>query len=66
VAIGIQHSTVDGIIYKAWCRTTHVNDWLAIKPFVAQIRLNTNNAKLFCEFESLAKKWANSAEAVHL
>lgn len=62
VAIGIKKSTLDEKIYKYWCRTTLVGDWRAIKPFVAQIRTVNSIPTLYCEFEALAKKWANSSE----
>jgi Domain of unknown function (DUF4760) len=62
VAIGISGSTLDGKLYKKWCRTTLVNDWIAVKPFVMQLRANNNFPALCCEFEGLAKKWANATE----
>jgi Domain of unknown function (DUF4760) len=62
VAIGIRRKTLHKKIYKEWLRTGVVKDWIESKPFVAQLRHNTKNKKVFCEFESLAKKWANKSE----
>jgi hypothetical protein len=62
VAIGIRQSTLDEKIYKRWCRTTLVGDWRAMKPFIVQIRTVNSIPSLYCEFEALAKKWANASE----
>jgi hypothetical protein len=66
VAIGIKKSTLDPGIYRRWCRTTLVEDWRAIKPFVVQIRTKNSVPTLYCEFESLAKKWANPSEKPYM
>jgi hypothetical protein len=66
VAIGISEKTINLRIYRRWCRTTLVRDWTACKPFVTQLRQNTNNPKFFCEIEALAKKWARGAERDHV
>jgi hypothetical protein len=62
IAIGIKGYTLDGDLYKRWCRTTLVNDWIAAKPFVMQVRANMRFPTLFCEFEALAKEWADDTE----
>jgi hypothetical protein len=62
VAIGIRKSTLDAGIYKLWCRTTLVRDWVAVKPFVVKIRRENNIPTLYCEFERLAIKWALPSE----
>jgi hypothetical protein len=33
-----------------------------MKPFVAQIRTLNSSPTLYCEFEALARKWANTSE----
>ena len=65
VAIGIRRGIIDGKSYKRWCRTTLVKDWTACKPFVTQIRQNQKTSTFFCEFETLARKWASKAEKPH-
>jgi hypothetical protein len=62
VAIGIKQSTLDGRIYKRWCRSTLVRDWAAVKPFVKEIRTANGMPKIYCEFEKLAVKWASPSE----
>lgn len=62
IAIGIQQGTVDGKIYKKWCRTTFVKDWIALKPFVTQIRQTAGTSVYLCNFEALGRKWANKQE----
>jgi len=66
VAIGIERSALDGQLYKNWCRTTLVNDWIALKPFVMEIRANNKVPTIFCEFEALAASWANAGERPHV
>jgi hypothetical protein len=61
VAIGIAEKTIDEEIYKRWYRTTLVKDWIAAKAFVATYQRD-HNRKLFCEFQELAKSWANVDE----
>jgi len=65
-AIGIREKTLNGRLYKRWTRTTLVKDWIACKPFVMQLRQNTSTPTFFCEFERLAKKWANRSEREHI
>jgi hypothetical protein len=66
VAIGIKQSAFDRALYKMWCRTTLVKDWMACKPFVMQLRQNSRVPTYFCEFEDLARRWANKAEKPHV
>lgn len=66
VAIGISEGTIDANLYKKWCRSTLVNDWQAVKPFVLQLRANTRIWKTYCEFEALAKRWATRDELPHI
>lgn len=66
VAIGIRKSTLDEALYKLWCRTTLVGDWRAMKPFVAEIRTLNSIPTLYCEFEALARKWANASEKPYM
>lgn len=65
VAIGIRRGIIDEKSYKRWCRTTLVKDWIACKPMVMQIRQNASIPTYFCEFEALAKRWANKDERTH-
>lgn len=66
IAIGIRESTLNGRLYKRWLRTTVVKDWIACKPFVMQLRQNTQTPSLYCEYEWLAKKWALPEEKAHV
>lgn len=62
VAIGVRQKTLHENIYKRWLRSGFVKDWIESKPFVVQLRQNTQNHKIYCEFESLARRWANKKE----
>lgn len=66
VAIGIKKGALHEGSYKAWCRTTLVKDWTACKPLVMQLRHNDQTSTYYCEFEALAKKWANAEERKHV
>lgn len=66
IAIGIRQKTIDEKMYKKWCRTTLVKEWTACKPFIMQLRQNTNTPTYFCEFEALAKRWANKSEKSYI
>lgn len=65
IAVGIAEKTIDGRVYKRYVRTTLVQDWLACKPWVMQMRQNLKVPTYYCEIEKLAKKWANSEERKH-
>lgn len=62
VAIGIKESTLDGDLYKRGYRTTLVKDWIALKPFVMEMRRLHDHPTFFCEYEELAKNWATPTE----
>lgn len=64
VAIGIKKAAYDEEIYKDWCRTTAVNDWMACKAFASKYQRDIN-PKVYQEFEALAKKWASPDENKH-
>ena len=66
VAIGIFAGTLDEESYKRWCRTTLVKDWKCVKPFVVQLREQSETPTLYCEMEKLAKRWATKVEKPHL
>lgn len=65
VAIGINEKTLNARVYREYARTTVVKDWIACKPFVIQRRQSTSTPTLYCEFEKLAKTWANDSEKPH-
>jgi hypothetical protein len=62
LAIGIKEGSIAASMYKRWGRTKLVNDWLIFKPMVMQLRQNTHRNTYYCEFEQLAKKWAQKSE----
>lgn len=62
IAIGIAEKTIDQRIYKRWGRTKFVKDWTGCKPFVMELRNQTETTTYFCEIENLARKWANKDE----
>ena len=66
VAVGINCSILDEKSYKKWCRTRLVHDWLDLKPYVEQVRRDTNHPLYYCEFEKLAKRWATKVESPHI
>ncbi len=62
VAIGIKKATMDGGLYKLSYRTTVVQDWIDLKPFVMEMRRVTKNPKFYCEYEALVHEWAKREE----
>lgn len=60
-AIGIKKGAYDEEIYKDWCRTTAVRDWIAVKEFVKAAQGNFNS-EIYVEFQALAIKWADEKE----
>ncbi len=66
IAIGIAEKTMDARLYKKYCRTEYVHDWIGRKPFVMELRRQGGNPTYYCEIESLAKKWANTAEQTRI
>ncbi len=62
IAIGIDEKTVDEPIYKRYHRTEYVHDWIGCKPFVMELRDQSENPTYYCEIEALAKKWAKDDE----
>lgn len=65
IAVGIKQGILCEESYKSWARTTVVKEWVACKPFVAQIRHVAKVPTYYCEFEALATKWANATEKPH-
>lgn len=65
IAVGIKQKILCEKSYKVWARTTVVKEWMACKPFVAQLRQDGKVPTYYCEFEALAKKWANPTEKPH-
>ena len=58
ICVGIKEDIFDEAVYKRMSRSSVINDWNTLKPYVMELRrLNGNNEKLFCEFEWLAGKW---------
>ena len=65
VAIGIDKHTLDKKIYRNWYRTSLVKDWITLKNFVRVYQME-HNPKLFCNYEDLARRWANENERKHV
>lgn len=61
ISIGVRRGTLSERIYKEWWRTAFVEDWIAVKPLVLEIR-NRHSPKFFIEYEWLAKRWASIDE----
>nr|DAQ88489.1 MAG TPA: protein of unknown function (DUF4760) [Caudoviricetes sp.] len=58
ICVGIKEDIFDEAVYKRMSRSSVINDWNTLKPYVMELRRsNGNNKKLFCEFEWLAEKW---------
>jgi len=66
LAIGVRTGALDAKFYRRWLRTTTVEDWIALKPFVTELRQQKKRNTFFCEFETLAKKWALNSEKEHV
>jgi Domain of unknown function (DUF4760) len=62
IAIGIKGRALDGKLYKQWFRAGFVGDWIAFKALIVHVREDVGNPRLYCEFEWLAKKWADKTQ----
>ncbi len=62
LAIGIFEKSINENIYKRWTRSRLVDDWIKCKPFIMEIRRQTERQTIYCEFEKLARKWADKRE----
>lgn len=62
VAIGIKQRTLDKTIYELWLKTVTVSDWIHCRTFVLELRKQTGIPTLYCEYEALAKSWANEQQ----
>ena len=65
IAIGIRARAFHEGLFKSWWRHSLVQEWIACKDFVHSYQ-QQHNPRLFCEFEALAKKWANDDERKHV
>ena len=57
VSVGIRTEAFDEDVYYRMRRSSLIRDWDALAGYVMQIRENEKNHAIYCEFESLAKKW---------
>lgn len=58
ICVGIKEGIFDEAVYKRMSRSSVIQDWKTLKPYIMELRRqNGNNEKLFCEFEWLAQKW---------
>jgi hypothetical protein len=55
IALGIRRDILDERIFKLWFKTTFLNDYEKMRPFVAEVR--QRNRRAFVELEGLAEKW---------
>lgn len=63
ICVGIKEGIFDEAVYKRMSRSSVINDWHTLKPYIMELRrINGNNPKLFCEFEWLAEKWLKDTE----
>jgi len=62
VAIGILNDTFDESLYKDAFRTTYVQDWMDLKPFVKALRSANQAPDAFIKMEGMAQKWATKDE----
>jgi hypothetical protein len=65
-AIAIKNGSLSYKMYRRWCRSTVIKDWIECKPFIMEIRKVKKNPCLYCEFEWLAKKLANRTERISM
>jgi hypothetical protein len=61
-AIAIREGAIDERIYKTYWRDGVVRDWIRSRKLVDARRQATEIPTSWCEFESLARRWATPAE----
>jgi hypothetical protein len=57
IAVGIKHRILDENIYKSWMRSALIKDFNSAESYIAEVRKQENNQRIFCEYEWLAIKW---------
>lgn len=61
VAVAIRNKSIDTETYKLWNLTSYVNTWKRVASYVHSRRQKTGQQTMYCEFESLATEWDDSA-----
>lgn len=56
-AVAIIEGVIDERVYRRWYNSTIINDYEAMKDFLAEARRTYSNPCAFCEFQKLAKRW---------
>lgn len=62
ISVGINSGILSAEIYDRYYRTRFVKDWIEAKALIAEERRVADNDRLFVEFETLAKNWAEKYE----
>lgn len=58
ICVGIRENIFEESVYKRMSKSSVINDWNTLKPYIMELRRQrNNNDKLFCEFEYIAQKW---------
>lgn len=61
LSIGINRGILSGKIFSDFYMTRFVRDWQAAQSYIVTVReKNGNNARIFGEFEKLAKSWQHN------
>lgn len=62
VAIGVRNGILSEAVFKKFFLSRYVKDWQAAKAFVEAVRTNSDNPRLYVQYEWLAKKWTRKAK----
>lgn len=57
-AVAVEEGVIDERVYRRWNNSTVQNDYKATRDFIDRLRETRNTANAYCEFERLAKAWA--------
>ncbi|WP_282608447.1 DUF4760 domain-containing protein [Pelagibius sp. Alg239-R121] len=55
ISIGIQRGSIDEAMYKAWFKGSVITFWESSASFIHDLRVRTNNRRLYKEFEAMAE-----------
>ncbi len=57
-AIAIEEHVIDENFLKKWSRSSLIDDFEKLKPYIQAVRDKIGNKAIFVNFENLARRWS--------
>ncbi|WP_417478553.1 DUF4760 domain-containing protein [Maricaulis sp.] len=61
-AIGVKRHALDEAMIRSWWRKSYILDWMDFAEYIRAKRKRDRLPRLFIEYESLVRRWANEEE----